>query len=245
MKWLSKNRKKALVSIVVIASSIALAGCNIMKPRLEAKDWISLAYAGLEATDHYEFTGSTSIEADGYSMMKPFTFQGKVTDHNQLTVQSSAEKSQYSHPSQILRQLKADNYEASIVEFGKDPETSASTVKIKLDELSENAKKRWEEQLKDQLKEIAVSLPDGSGSHTKEWEEELKRSEEQLAAMLGTLQVSSSTAVVIDTARMLPLKLNEYTQFQYERDGKLMKEVRRTVLHLHSFDGRASNAMQR
>jgi len=221
------------------------AGCGVINSKLEGHDWISLAYAGLESTDHYEFTGSTSIEVDGNSTIKPFTFQGKVTDHNQLTVQSSSEQSQYSHPSQMMRQLKLEAGQATIVEKGVDTETNASTIKIKVDQQSESAKKRWEQQLKEQLQELKASLPTDSSEHAKQWQEELRRSEEQLDAMLGTLKVNSSIAVVIDTSRMLPLRLNEYTEFQYERDGKPMKELRRTVVHLHSFDGRASNTMQR
>ena len=245
MNWLRMKGYKGCFCVVMICCMTVFAGCGAMNSKLEGSDWISLAYAGLESTDHYEFTGSTSIEVEGNSILKPFTFQGKVTDHNQLTVQSSSEQSQYSHPTQMMRQLKLDAGKATIIEKGVDSKTNVSTIKIKVDQQSERAKKRWEQQLKEQLQELKAALPSDSPEHTKQWQEELSRSEEQLNAMLNTLQVSSSIAVVIDTARMLPLKLNEYTEFQYERDGKPMKELRRTIVHLHSFDGRASNTMQR
>ncbi len=234
------------ISILLLSGLVLLlSGCGLFTANLEAEDWLSLSYASLEAMDNYEFSGSTVIELSGATVSKPITFQGKVNDHRKLSVQSTSEQSQYTHPSQILRLLKQYNGNgAEVSEQETDSETGASLIKVTMRENKEDAQLRWSEQLRNQLNESITDEPEQGTAQAAAWTNELEKSKRELEEMLKTLQVDSVIDVWIDVRSILPVKLHENTQFTYLRDGEQVDESRKTVVRIHSFDGRSGETVQ-
>lgn len=225
---------------LLLAGCVAAAGCGNGTDRRNPDKWLSLSYAGLAAMDQYAFSGSMSISMAGGAALKPQTFEGKVVDHRQLTVQTSSDDPLHVNPLQILEQLNESNKSISIVDESSDP----PVITLQIAQDGEQSKQRWAKRLKEQLEELLVNSPPDTAPYKQEWENEANRSRMQLEQMLATMSTETSYQLVIDKNRLLPLKLDEQTEFRYRLGGKESSESRHTAVRFQAFDGSSSIGVQ-
>lgn len=224
----------------ILTVTLTLSGCGSSDKQRTPEEWLSLSYSGLAAMDQYAFNGSMSIKVGGGIEFTPETFEGKVVDHQQLTVQTSSEDPLHWNPVQVLEALNHSNEKVSLANDANDPET----VTLQIEEATEVSKQRWEQRLKQQLEQLATNAPSKDSPYRVEWLSELKRSRKQLEAMLASMQVVTDYELVIDEKRMLPLKMDEKTVFSYKQNGQQVSEARYTTVRFQSFDGASSDTVQ-
>ncbi|RJX41034.1 hypothetical protein D3P09_03190 [Paenibacillus pinisoli] len=217
-----------------------LAGCSGAQSNRTPEEWLSLSYAGLAAMDQYAFSGSTSMGMAEGVMFKPQTFEGKVVNHHQLTIQSDKQDPLYWNPVEVLDALNRSHESVEIVENGVRDENGTDTLVLRAVEKRAAAKDRWTGMLKQELEKVTGEViieSSGAGLKRKEAAEKAKQ---ELDAMLRTLQVHTEYEITVDKQRMLPLKMEENTTFDYERNGRGMKENRHTSVRFQAFDGTAA-----
>ncbi|MDQ0059547.1 hypothetical protein [Paenibacillus harenae] len=211
-----------------------------MAVQREPKRWLSLSYSGLAAMDQYTFTGSMNMSLNGGTSFSPRTFEGKVIDHKQLTLQTNSGDQLHINPVLVLESLAQSDKNNIVISESSDPDT----ITLQIAEDDEASKKRWEQRLRQQLEALMVNEPPVSAPYKKEWDQEAERSRKQLEAMLSSMRTKSSYELVIDRNRLLPLRLDEQTVFQYEYGGKTASEARHTAIRFQAFEGSSSAAVQ-
>lgn len=236
------NKLSNVLFVLFMAAGCAglLNGCANMDAGRQPEEWLSLSYAGLEATDQYEFVGVMSMENSTGMKAEPKVFEGKVVDHQQLTVQTNSQDPLHIHPVKALGMLKNTKKEVRLLEG----ESNASTVKLLVLEQEDATLDRWKQRLYAQLDQIAANAPDQDAPYKAEWEQELSRSRQKLQSLLDTLNVQTSYEVVIDRKRLLPLVIDEKTRFHYQNNGQEVQESRSTTLRFQSFKGAVSSTVQ-
>ncbi|WP_424765888.1 hypothetical protein [Paenibacillus sp. sgz302251] len=217
-----------------------LYGCSIGAAKRSPEEWLSLSYSGLAATDQYAFTGSTSMKtADGLEF-KPETFQGKVVDHQQLTVQTSNKEPLHWNPLQVLESLNNSNAEVRLINDPNNPET----VTLHITEKPAVSKEKWKKRLLEQLDQLGTNEPSGETPYKEDWLKELARSRKQLENRLASMQAKTEYELIIDRNRILPLKMDEKTVFSYINNGRKATEERFTTVRFQAFDGTPSGTIQ-
>ncbi|WP_169083178.1 hypothetical protein [Paenibacillus sp. PL91] len=234
------RRNKAIgVCLLAIAFILSMLGCGDAGDKRSPGEWLSLSYSGLAATDQYAFTGSMSIKtADGLEF-KPEVFEGKVVDHQQLTIQTNTADPLHWNPVQVLEALNNANEDVRLANDTYDPET----VTLLITENATVTKERWEQRLRQQLDQLDVPAEDRP--YRQEWLKELARSRKQLDEMLASMQAMTKYELVIDRNRMLPLKMEEKTSFSYSYNHNPVSEERYTTVRFQSFNGASSETVQR
>ncbi|MDQ8733478.1 hypothetical protein [Paenibacillus sp. LHD-38] len=235
-----KLRHAGQAAVLLFAFTFFMAGCGNVGDQRTPEEWLSLSYSGLAATDQYAFTGSMSIKAEDGLAFKPETFEGKVVDHQQLTLQTNSEDPLHWNPVQVLEALNQSNENVRIASSSAEPETITLVIK----ESAEVSKERWRERLLKQLDQLGANRPEENRPYLKEWTEEFTRSRNQLEGMLASLQADTEYELVIDRDRMLPLKMEEKTSFHYKNDQKPYSETRYTTVRFQSFNGASSETVQ-
>lgn len=211
-----------------------------MTVKRDPEQWLSLSYSGLAAMDQYSFTGSMNMSLNGGTSISPQTFEGKVIDHKQLTLQTNSGDQLHINPVLVLESLAQSDNNNIVINESSDPDT----ITLQIAEDEDLSKKKWEQRLRQQLEALMVNEPPASAPYKKEWEQEAERSRKQLEAMLGSMHTKSSYELVIDRNRLLPLRLDEQTVFEYEFGGKKASEARHTAIRFQAFDGSSSAAVQ-
>lgn len=235
------KRKRAIAAgILALTSMLSMSGCGNADGQRSPEEWLSLSYSGLAAMDQYAFTGSMSIKTEDGLAFKPEIFEGKVVDHQQLTLQTDSEETLHWNPVQVLETLNAANEVVRLANDTYDPET----VTLLITEHSGITKKRWEQRLRRQLDQLGTNKPPKDSPYRQEWVDELARSRKHLDAMLASMQASTEYELVIDRDRMLPLKMEEKTSFSYTYAQKPISESRHTTVRFQSFNGASSDTIQ-
>ncbi|WP_054028045.1 hypothetical protein [Bacillus sp. FJAT-28004] len=235
------KRKKAIgVSILTFATMLSFVGCATVGDHRSPEEWLSLSYSGLAATDQYDFTGSMSIKTEGGLAFKPEVFEGKVVDHQQLTLQTNSQETMHWNPVKVLETLNQSNEEVQIV----NDSMNAETVTLLITENENVSKEKWEQRLRQQLDQLVANMPSGEQPYRQEWMEEMARSRNQLDAMLSTMHASTEYELVIDRTKLLPLKMEEKTSFQYTYNKRPFSESRYTTVRFQSFNGALSDTVQ-
>ncbi|OBZ16768.1 MULTISPECIES: hypothetical protein [Bacillales] len=233
------GRNKAIgAGVVAVALMMSALGCGSAGDKRTPKEWLSLSYSGLAATDQYDFTGSMSMKtADGLEF-KPEVFEGKVVDHQQLTLQTNTADPLHWNPVQVLEALNNANDEVRLLNESNNPDT----VTLLITENASVSKERWEQRLRQQLDQLDV--PAADRPYHEEWSKELARSRKQLEQMLASMQAVTKYELVIDRDRLLPLKMEEKTSFSYTYNQKPAAEERHTTVRFQSFNGASSETVQ-
>ncbi|MBD2871482.1 hypothetical protein [Paenibacillus arenilitoris] len=234
----ASKASKFCVWMIVLA--VPLTACGDVAGRRSPEEWLSLSYSGLAATDQYAFTGSMSMQtADGMTF-KPQLFEGKVVDHEQLTLQTSSEDPLHWNPVQVLGALKDEHEEVRVVGGSSDGET----VTLRITEGKKASKEKWEQRLRQQLDQLMAGAPSEDSPYKDEWNAELARSKKELDAMLSTLEAEAEYELVIDRDRLLPLRMDEHTTFRFAHKGRELSEERKTSVRFQSFDGSSTGSVQ-
>ncbi|WP_139998122.1 hypothetical protein [Paenibacillus paridis] len=235
------TRIRAMATIfTVVAVMLAMAGCGKVGEKRSPEEWLSLSYSGLAATDQYAFTGSMSIKTAAGLEFKPEIFEGKVVDHQQLTLQSNGEDPLHWNPVQVLEALNNENEEVAISEGPYEP----GTIILLVTEPPRVSKARWEERLRLQLEQLGTNAPAKDNPGRAEWSKELERSRQKLETMLSSMQAATQYELTIDRDRLLPLKMEEKTTFSYKYAKQAVTEERHTTVRFQSFDGASSSTVQ-
>ncbi|KRE40526.1 hypothetical protein [Paenibacillus sp. Soil522] len=235
------KRKQAIAaSFLIFTCILMMSGCSQVGEQRSPEEWLSLSYSGLAAMDQYAFTGSMSMKTEDGLEFKPEIFEGKVVDHQQLTLQTNSEEPLNWNPVQVLETLNHANEEVRMANDTYDPET----VTLMITEHTGITKKRWEQRLHQQLDQLGAKMPAVGSPYRREWKEELTRSHKQLDDMLASMQAVTEYELVIDRDRMLPLKMEEKTSFSYKYDKKPISESRYTTVRFQSFNGASSDTIQ-
>ncbi len=226
-------RKNGLAILIAMSMLLPLLGCGQPGEGRTAEEWLSLAYSGLAAKDEYGFSGSFSMRtADGVAY-RPQTFEGKIAEHNQLTLQSEHGNQPHFNPVQVLDMLRQEHAEVKLAKAAR--RDKQITLIIKQKEKVSTA--RWSGRLRAELAEVEnEKLPGGAASQREEIADEMNRAKQQLEQMLDGMQASSYYEVVIDRASLLPVTMEENTDFRYTYKGRAVSESRHTSVRLQSFD---------
>ncbi|WP_138751711.1 hypothetical protein [Paenibacillus sinopodophylli] len=228
------------VGALFLLGLVFLGGCGSTGKQRTPQEWLSLSYSGLAATDQYAFTGSMSMKTEGGLSFEPEIFEGRVVDHQQLTLQTSSTDPLHWNPVQVLEALNESSEEVYIVEDNKD----ADTIKLMLKEAASLSNERWKQRLLQQLDQLGANMPAAESPYFHEWTKELNSSRKQLEAILTTLEAETEYELVIDRDRLLPLEMKEETVFRYRKADKPFSETRKTTVRFQSFDGNSSDAVQ-
>ncbi|MGO4543742.1 hypothetical protein AB4Z29_03020 [Paenibacillus sp. 2TAB23] len=233
--------KQAVGAALLFMLSVSfMTGCSSTGKQRTPEEWLSLSYSGLAATDQYAFTGSMSIKTDEGVSFKPEIFDGKVVDHQQLTLQTSSTDPLHWNPVQVLEALNQSNEEVRIAEDNTDPDR----VKLIIKESAHLSKERWKQRLLQQVDQLGANRPAKELPYFQKWSKALSSSRDELEAMLATLEASTEYELVIDRDRLLPLKMEEETLFRYKHKGNPFSESRHTTVRFQSFNGDSSDTVQ-
>lgn len=245
IKRVSPYTMPSLISGLLLLAMLTLGGCAADADSRSPEEWLSLAYSGLAAMDQYHFTGSVSMGMDEAVMSRPQMFEGKVVDHEQLTIQSDEQSPISWNPVDMLSKLSEANAGIDIIEEGiTETEAGPSrTLTIQVTEEPEITTKRWDGMLREQFQEVAGSNI-GKSNVSADWNQIVNQSRSELDEMLSELHASSRYQIVIDKQRLLPLKMEEHTRFEYKRGGNSIKESRQTTVRFQKFEGSAGDSVQ-
>lgn len=234
------RKKRSMTMVFLFAGIITmLYGCGDINKRTP-EEWLSLSYSALAATDQYQFSGSMSIKTGDGLEFKPEIFEGKVVDHQQLTVQANNDDSLQWNPVEVLESLNRSHADVRLKNDTNDPQT----IILQITEDEAVSKGRWEQRLREQLRQIANKAPLETSGYKAEWSKELARSQKQLDEMLATMSVVTDYELVIDKNKLLPLKMEENTSFKYNYKGQPVSEARYTTVRFQSFDGSSTVTFQ-
>jgi len=231
------------VSVLLFAVALLalpLTGCSGLNKDRSPEEWLSLSYAGLTGVDQYMYTGSLRIFAENGIEFVPQTFEGKVIDHKQLNIQTSSEDPLLMNPVKALERLSRANSGAKVV----TKEQTRGSVTLLITESGEASHAEWSALLNQRMEQLADKGPLEEGKYKEEWNKEFAASKEQLDEMLRSLTAETTYELVIDRNRLLPLKLEEHTLFNYSYKDQPRSENRHTSVRFQSFDGAASKAVQ-
>ncbi|MFC4809982.1 hypothetical protein [Paenibacillus sp. GCM10023250] len=221
--------------------ALALSGCAHDANR-PPKELLSLSVSGLSGVDRYAFSGDTAIGAGSETADRFAAFSGTVLNHDQVSVRAEGGTEAMPvgiHPLRLLNDVERTAASAAIV-----PEASngkRTVLRITADPAK--AANVWANRLRGEFAMLAKKVPassaaDAPGAGTRRltkpsalqeaWTRELDRSRKQFEGMLSTLSVRSSSTLVIDRKKLLPLSLEERTEFRFTADGKPARESRTT-----------------
>ncbi|MBO7744991.1 hypothetical protein I8J29_12350 [Paenibacillus sp. MWE-103] len=222
--------------------ALALSGCAHDANR-SPKELLSLSVSGLSGVDRYAFSGDTAIGAASGTASRPAAFRGTVQHHDQVSVQTEGGADEMPagvHPLRLLNDVERMAARAEVV-----PEASngqRTVLRITADPAK--AAKVWTNRLRSEFALLKNKVPaNGSAASARDagtrsqekpsalreaWDRELDRSGKEFEAMLSTMSVRSTSTLVIDRKKLLPLSLEERTEFRYEANGKPARESRTT-----------------
>ncbi|MBH5316788.1 hypothetical protein I6N90_03050 [Paenibacillus sp. GSMTC-2017] len=233
--------RRILSVLVFILIMQSLMGCMGTSRNRSPKEWLSLSYSGLAAMDQYAFTGSMSMGMGEGMMFKPQTFEGKIVNHHQLTLQSEQQDPLYRNPVDVLRSLNESHKAIEIIKDGTEESTAAGIIVLRIWDDRNVVKKNWSKKLNEQLDQLAGNHLIAETVGGKEQKIVLEQSKIELNNMLDSLEVDSQYEIIIDKKKLIPLKLEEQTLFSYMRNGNPTKEYRHTNVRFQSFDGSVAN----
>ncbi|WP_156739569.1 hypothetical protein [Paenibacillus oryzae] len=213
-------------------------GCAGMTERRTPQEWLSLSYSGLAALDEFSFAGSLTMGMNEGVMNKPQTFEGKVVDHHQLTLQAEGQHALYGNPADVLARLNRGNDGVAINREGQgDGEFPAEDIIwLQIKGKPEETTERWRQHLRDGLAELnGIGMSAASRETTALREQTLLKAKEELEGMLATLNATSVYQLGIHRKKLLPLKMMENTEFNYKRNGVPMHETRSTSIRFQHF----------
>jgi DNA-binding LytR/AlgR family response regulator len=243
-------RMRAFAALLLtLTMSVAAAGCAADADHRSPEEWLSMAYSGLAAMDQYHFTGAISMGMNEELMFKPQMFEGKVTRHKQLTIQSDEQDPVSWNPVDVLGKLNDANAGVTIIHEGVTETESGAikTLTIRVEEKSDVTTARWDSLLRQQFDDIAgVSGADTliTLNVSEKRDTILAQSKKELEEMLSRLHATSRYDIVIDKQRLLPIKMEELTSFEYECGGTPIKESRHTSVRFEKFEGSAEDSVQ-
>lgn len=232
----SKLRWVMLCAALMVA--LIVWGCAGMAERRTPQEWLSLSYSGLAALDEFSFAGSLTMGMNEGVMYKPQTFEGKVVDHHQLTLQAEGQHTLYGNPADVLDRLNRSNDGVSIERSGQgDGEIPAEDIIwLKVKGKTEETTERWRQHLRDGMADLnGTALTAASRDTVALRERTLQKAKEELEGMLATLTATSLYDIGIHRTKLLPLKIMENTKFVYKRNGVPMEETRSTSIRFQHF----------
>ncbi|GKU78473.1 hypothetical protein [Paenibacillus sp. L3-i20] len=232
--------RKIFGFIVVCAVLQLLFGCTGSSKQRSPEEWLSLSYSGLAAMDQYAFTGSLSIGIGEGAMLKPQTFEGKIVNHHQLTLQSEGQDHMKWNPVNILKSLKESNEKVEIIKEGTEKSLGADIIVLHVWEDAETAKLRWKKTLTEQLDQLTGNNIIAGSATSNSYKTVIEQSRNELNNMLNSLMVDSQYDLIIDKKKLIPLKMDERTAFSYFKNGQQANESRHTMIRFQSFDGSAT-----
>ncbi|MHA7963672.1 hypothetical protein ACX93W_05945 [Paenibacillus sp. CAU 1782] len=209
-----------------------------MAERRTPQEWLSLSYSGLAALDEFSFAGSLTMGMNEGVMYKPQTFEGKVVDHRQLTLQAQGQHTLYGNPADVLDRLNRSNDGVAIDSSGQgDGEFPAEDIVwLKVKEKPNETTERWRQHLRAGMADLkGTDLTAASRDTASLKEQTLQQANEELEGMLATLTATSVYDIGIHRIKLLPLKIVENTEFVYKRNGVPMEETRYTSIRFQHF----------
>lgn len=215
-------------SLMLFLTVMMLSGCSAAGNGRTPQEWLSLSYSGLAALDEFSFAGSLSMGTGEGMFYKPQTFEGKVTDHHQLTLQADGQHAPYWNPADVLDGLNRSNDGVKVERTGQpDGEfPGEDLIWLRVKEKPEATTARWERQLREGLEEVKNNSLRIGESGTAAKESLLVNAEKELDSMLQTLEASAVYDIGIHRKKLLPLKMVENTVFTYKRGGAVKQETR-------------------
>ncbi|MBM7563538.1 hypothetical protein [Paenibacillus sacheonensis] len=242
---------KARVTIILSGLLLLLvtAGCSHGEGR-SSNELLSLAVSGLSGVDRYAFSGDTRIGTGSQTSGTPVVFQGKVENHNQIAIQGIAPNAATTPfaPLDLLGEIEKTAVKTELV----PEESNGEQTVLRITADSERTAASWAERLRGELGMLEKKVPAKTvvNLHSaqmrslaaqtalqEEWQAELARSKKQLESMLAGLRVQSTSKLVIDKNKLLPLSVDQQTTFRYKADGKPMTESRSMRLRFKRLDG--------
>lgn len=234
------RRPKVKTLFAVLLLAFGLCGCSGTATNRTPEQWLSLSYSGLAAMDQYAFTGSISMGMEEGVMFKPQLFEGKVVNHQQLTIQSDKQDPLYWNPVDVLGSLNRSHESVEIISDGERNENDVETLVLRAVEKKDAAKNRWTGVLVQELERVTGDVVIESGTLSAKRKQMADQAKQELDAMLHSLEVLTEYEIIINKKRMLPLKMEEKTTFIYERDGRQLKENRHTSIRFQAFESSAA-----
>ncbi|RIX49956.1 hypothetical protein D3P08_22055 [Paenibacillus nanensis] len=229
--------RHAVKLTLTMAGLAVMMGCTGAAPNRSPEEWLSLSYSGLAAMDQYSFAGSMQIGMGEGVMLRPKMFEGNVVNHHQLTIQSEHQDPLYWNPVEVLKALNQSYETVEMLPLNEGEASNKEIIAIRVKEKEAASKKRWSSALRREMEQLTGGIEQGNHPSMTKRMELLAQANKELDDMLSTLNVVTEYDITIDRQRMLPLKMEERTLFDYTRKNRPIRENRQTTVRFEAFDG--------
>ncbi|MCR8656089.1 hypothetical protein [Paenibacillus endoradicis] len=219
------------IRVTIILCAVLLQGCSIITGNRTGDDWLELVHAGITAEDDFRFDGSVAMGFTDGIALTPYSFEGEIQSHKQIALYVKEKNSLVRNPVNDLDFIAMNYSNAEIVYEGLDKEQEQSIVVIQVTADEEAATSRWKDQLEQELTSVtiqAIGAAEEGSSNVKLVQQEAREAEAALAEMLKELKVSMKYTITIDKLRAKPLKMEEYVDLHYKKNGSPLNEYRKT-----------------
>lgn len=225
------NRINRRSIVTVILCVVLLQGCSIITGNRSGDDWLELVHAGITAEDDFRFDGSVAMGFTDGIALAPYSFEGEIQRHKQIALFVKEGNSLVRNPVNDLDFIATNYSNVDIMYEGLDKDQEKSIVVIQVTADEEAATKRWKDHLEQELSSVtiqAIGAAEEAGGNVKLVEQQSREAETALTEMLKELKVSMTYTITIDKLKAKPLKMEEYANLQYKKNGSLLNEYRKT-----------------
>lgn len=219
--------------IGMLACCVIIAACSIVTGNRSAEDWLDLVNAGMIAEDDFRFSGTVVMGFEDGVALNPFAFEGEIEKHKQIALFAEQSNSFVSNPVNEMDFIARNYSEATIAYSGLDESEQNNIVVLDVTIDPNAATARWKERLKQELSNVALEALTNAKDQNKHLaliQQEVDRSQQELEDMLKQLGVAMKSEITIDPSRIVPLQMKEHITMDYVKDGRKIKEFRKSTV---------------
>jgi len=219
--------------IGMLACCVIIAACSIVTGNRSAEDWLELVNAGMIAEDDFRFSGTVVMGFEDGVALNPFAFEGEIEKHKQIALYAEQSNSFVSNPVNEMDFIARNYSEATIAYSGLDASGQNNIVVLDVTIDPNAATARWKERLKQELSNVALEALTNAKDQNKHLaliQQEVDRSQQELEDMLKQLGVAMKSEITIDPSRIVPLQMKEHITMDYVKDGRSIKEFRKSTV---------------
>lgn len=219
------------ISVTIILCTVLLQGCSIATSNRSAERWLELVHAGITAEDDFRFDGSVAMGFTDGIELAPYSFEGEIRGHKQIALYVNQSNSLVRNPINDFDFIASNYKNVEIIYEGLTEDQQQSIVVLRTIADEEAATARLRDQLQQELSQVtlqAIGAAAEGNSDVKLIQQEADAAETTLKEMLKELNVGMKYTITIDKLRAKPLKMEEYVELQYKKNGSLQSEYRKT-----------------
>ncbi|HIW32315.1 MAG TPA: hypothetical protein IAA29_05970 [Candidatus Paenibacillus intestinavium] len=221
------------MSAKIILCAAILQGCSVLSSNRSGDEWLKLVHAGITAEDDFRFDGSVAMGFTDGVALTPYAFEGEIQGHKQIALYVEQSNSLVRNPINDFDFIASNYNDVEVVYEGlaQDQQQSIVVLHVVSDEAAATARLR--DQLRQELSNVtlrAIGAAEEGSASVKLVQAEARAAETTLDEMLKELNVSMKYTITIDKLKAKPVKMEEYVDLQYKKNGSVLNEYRKTII---------------